>query len=160
MSEDLNYLNIDILNIIEEHFTPQINAEINSIKGIIQRYKSLVLEYQKSVEKYDAKEIEGILSSALNYHQKLSNLISALPEKREVNTNFDKEYSAFITNLDKYLNTQYDVVNVIQTEERFSPQKDDRFNIRFLKRFKNVFYSVSQFPVGFKNSFLRIFKKN
>jgi hypothetical protein len=142
----------------QKYFLPHFSSYINNQIVFIRKYNELLDIYKKRIDSRTEPDEVFINDLMLSYHRKTHELISTKYEKIS-KQNFDSDLAKFVTEINSYLTTIDENIIRVQDEVRFLPNEKDSQKIKFFKKVKTFFYSLSQFPIWFINIFRKIFRK-
>jgi hypothetical protein len=148
----------EIKNQFNDYFLPQFNLHIKKQVDFLKEFAELADVFIRRYQSKSYPDTEFINNLKILYYEKSYELISQKYNRR-YKQNFDQDLPEFIREINSYIHTLDQNIIRVQDEERFIINNDDTFKVKFFKRFKKFFYSISQFPIQSGNIFRRLFKK-
>ena len=127
-----------------------LRQQVDSISSTEDIFKA----YESSLE----MDSHNLIIHTRAFYETLKHKVGLrYPDRKH--SNFDEQFSAFNDKIETYLSDLEHQAIREQDKERFFPQPEDSFGLRFLKYHKRSLYSISQFPVKSGNLFRKLVGK-
>ncbi len=158
MKEKLTLLFSELKSLVEKEFTPVVEKEIEQLNDFLSSVESSVEQYGHYPGGNKNDNYLPVLEGTYKYNAEIFALINVRHSAAE-SVKFDDKFESYISAINTYIDSLDTELVLPQNDERFIIQHSDRINIKLLKRFKRIFFNITQIPTGTANLFRKIFKK-
>jgi energy-coupling factor transporter ATP-binding protein EcfA2 len=159
MKDNFSQHHNKIIQIVHNSFLPILYSKLNAQLELLNAFNTFITDYRKKLYSIDQENnLIGAISNIKFFNIEIFKLIKNKYENTNFN-NFEQTFSDFELEINKLLSVIDEQIIEEQSKECFIISEQDSWRIKYLKTIKKFFYKISQFPIYFKNIFLRIFRK-
>ncbi|GAA3521211.1 hypothetical protein GCM10022393_39470 [Aquimarina addita] len=149
MVEHIEKIKQELEKIVKDQLLPDLLAPVEKQ----ERFLEEVLKIQHTIAILEtSKQKNEILDTFIAYKQQLSGIVILYfdtLQKENTNLHFVK----YLQSLETYINTQADVLTVVQHKDRFYAIPSDSRNVKISKFFKRTLFKCSKIPLRISNIF-------
>jgi len=157
MKNDFTKEKKQLKSIVDKHFLPVLEADLENQIAFIESVKRLQKKYADVP--YDQQQRNECVTAIKQYKEDLILLVENYFATKEPAT-FHVQFPSFVKAVDTFIESVEDRIVRIQEPERFISQPEDSAFIKFGKRFKRWSFVISKFPERIENLFRKASKKS